>query len=318
MMESRRLAAEILILQERERQKRSEGFDVRDDDTYVGGELYRAGWCYLMHHTGDLTMNTTTGVPVSFPWHRRWWKPRNRRDDTLRAGALFLAEKERCERAGISTQDADYRLNGAIMSLAEALPQIPPPAFEATGWRALALQLEAELIKHNNPPEDGVPGDILALGLQAAGALHQAAEGGQTHDLGKIISIGREAIEQTPEFERFKKFDPGPLTYIARMWNGEVKRLREANEVQIVARLEVDTSDLRGFLDTARAHMNEIAASVDAALEWHDANQEAIAQIGPGTTPQWVIDARAAVEAFGAFVVQASTPSADRREGGSS
>jgi hypothetical protein len=41
-----------------------------------------------------------------WPWDRKWWKPKDRRRDLVRAGALILAEIERLDRAAAKTSGA--------------------------------------------------------------------------------------------------------------------------------------------------------------------------------------------------------------------
>lgn len=39
------------------------------------------------------------GIPRLWAWHSRWWKPKDRRCNLVRAGALIVAEIERLDRA---------------------------------------------------------------------------------------------------------------------------------------------------------------------------------------------------------------------------
>ena len=38
-------------------------------------------------------------LPSYWPWTAEWWKPRTKRENLVRAGALILAEVERLDRA---------------------------------------------------------------------------------------------------------------------------------------------------------------------------------------------------------------------------
>jgi hypothetical protein len=93
------------VIQERRRQELAEGFTPAGDDLQADGALARAAGCYaigpqflMMHRMGDGAGNILD-VPVNWPWPPVWWKPRSRREDLVRAGALILAEIERIDRA---------------------------------------------------------------------------------------------------------------------------------------------------------------------------------------------------------------------------
>ena len=80
------------ILVERDRQICEEGFDSEHDDKYQAGELTRAAACYAMS-------DTRFDMHRYWPWKPHWWKPKSRRVDLIRAGALIIAEIERLDRA---------------------------------------------------------------------------------------------------------------------------------------------------------------------------------------------------------------------------
>ncbi len=48
-----------------------------------------------------------SGVPFRWPWSSKWWKPKDRRRDLVRAGALIVAEIKRLERASRKDKDHD-------------------------------------------------------------------------------------------------------------------------------------------------------------------------------------------------------------------
>lgn len=81
------------VAAERERQKSIEGWTPEHDDEHSNGELARAAACYALEHQG------WRGFSHSWPWSPEWWKPRDRRRNLVRAGALILAEIERMDRA---------------------------------------------------------------------------------------------------------------------------------------------------------------------------------------------------------------------------
>ena len=78
--------AEIDVLAERQRQIHAEGFDEAHDEHYTRGELTDAAVCYIWND------NST------WPWDLKWWKPKNRRRDLVRAAALIIAEIDRIDR----------------------------------------------------------------------------------------------------------------------------------------------------------------------------------------------------------------------------
>lgn len=90
------------LLGERVRQVEAEGWSPAHDDREHGdGELARAASCYaLAAGCGDeWRAEARTRAPRAWPWLLKWWKPRDRRRDLVRAGALILAELERLDRA---------------------------------------------------------------------------------------------------------------------------------------------------------------------------------------------------------------------------
>lgn len=82
------------VLAERQRQIAQEGWSEDRDDEYRFGELAAAAACYC-HPEPALD---DRGVPFSWPWLAKWWKPTDRRRDLVKAGALILAEIERLDR----------------------------------------------------------------------------------------------------------------------------------------------------------------------------------------------------------------------------
>ena len=84
------------IAAERRRQIEVEGFTAEHDADHAGGELFAAGKAYLMHATTRPDADYRFYGPAAiWPWEARWWKPKDRRRDLIRAGALFMAEMER-------------------------------------------------------------------------------------------------------------------------------------------------------------------------------------------------------------------------------
>lgn len=91
-----------LIEEERKRQIEVEGWSLVDDDRYVKQELLHAGKAYEMAAAYEMANGVQlTAVPSRWPWHPEWWKPVGGPVRLLeKAGALYLAEADRCERDG--------------------------------------------------------------------------------------------------------------------------------------------------------------------------------------------------------------------------
>lgn len=89
------------IAAERQRQRDVEGWTPEHDDAHGKGQLADAAACYALE---DLTASYPAQLeaPEIWPWDVRWWKPKDRRRDLVRAGALIVAEIERLDRAELS------------------------------------------------------------------------------------------------------------------------------------------------------------------------------------------------------------------------
>ena len=91
------------IIAERARQVSVEGWTPEHDDCHRGGALALAAACYARHAgLSDFQRETIViqGItPPHWPWALNWWKPKDRRRDLIRAGALIVAELERLDRA---------------------------------------------------------------------------------------------------------------------------------------------------------------------------------------------------------------------------
>lgn len=100
------------VIAERKRQIDKEGWTADHDDFHMDGSLAKAAACYAMSGAADDTqrrqMRDIEGDhTLAFflrniwpeDWAFKWWKPKNRRRDLVRAGALILAEIERLDRA---------------------------------------------------------------------------------------------------------------------------------------------------------------------------------------------------------------------------
>lgn len=84
------------IREERIRQHAEEGWTPEHDDQHGAGELARGAACYAMTRIID----DGWLLKQLWPWDLRWWKPKSRRQDLIRAASLLVAEIERLDRAG--------------------------------------------------------------------------------------------------------------------------------------------------------------------------------------------------------------------------
>jgi hypothetical protein len=78
------------LMAERRRQVTEEGWSAEHDDAHQTGELAQAAATYALF---DNKL-----APFIWPWAPEWWKPKDRRNNLVRAGALILAEIERLDR----------------------------------------------------------------------------------------------------------------------------------------------------------------------------------------------------------------------------
>ena len=102
------------VLAERRRQVEVEGWDAEHDDLHDTGGLANAAACYaataeifwkasVVDGSGEPVRGGYAGADIRqekvWPWEPRWWKPKDRRRDLVRAAALIIAEIERLDRA---------------------------------------------------------------------------------------------------------------------------------------------------------------------------------------------------------------------------
>ena len=104
--------AEIDVLAERARQVDEEGFGTEhDDQVNAGGELAWASACYAVA-TGPVNPAACViagdNIPHAlWPWALHCFRPKDRRADLVRAGALIIAEIERLDRAEARAQQEE-------------------------------------------------------------------------------------------------------------------------------------------------------------------------------------------------------------------
>ena len=91
------------IAAERRRQIEEEGWTAEHDGAeHAPGDLALAAACYAKHATrSDAARQYWKDEgkePKRWPWASHWWKPKDRRRDLVRAGALIAAEIDRLDR----------------------------------------------------------------------------------------------------------------------------------------------------------------------------------------------------------------------------
>ena len=95
-----------LVTEERQRQISQEGYSVEHDDRHAGGQIAQAAACYTEHAALQSGVLDSTGgrvdhkgeIPPNWPWHKSYWKPRDRIRNLVKACALNIAEIERLQR----------------------------------------------------------------------------------------------------------------------------------------------------------------------------------------------------------------------------
>lgn len=107
------------IAAERRRQIEVEGFTSEHDDEHQRGEIAAAAAAYAEMATADRDYedgwivypdgirSITVTPPSIWRWEWKWWKPKNRRADLIRAGALIVAEIERLDRIETAPRTVD-------------------------------------------------------------------------------------------------------------------------------------------------------------------------------------------------------------------
>lgn len=86
------------IAAERQRQIDEEGRTAEHDDEHDKGEMVAAAVCYCLPYAGKDSDWIAALLKRIWPWSWPWWKPKDRRRDLIRAGALIVAEIERLDR----------------------------------------------------------------------------------------------------------------------------------------------------------------------------------------------------------------------------
>ena len=86
-----------IIAEERTRQIEIEGWTSDNDDKYVDEQLAEAAASYALP---NFCRKSPDRIPITWPFHNRWWKPtlENRIKELAKAGALIAAEIDRIQR----------------------------------------------------------------------------------------------------------------------------------------------------------------------------------------------------------------------------
>ena len=91
------------ILDERRRQILEEGWTTVHDDSHTVDEFADAAECYML--AGD----EFEPLSASWPWEATSWKPKDRRRNIIRGGALWIAAMEYCfRRAEEASEELRY------------------------------------------------------------------------------------------------------------------------------------------------------------------------------------------------------------------
>ncbi|MGB4064203.1 MAG: hypothetical protein WBK19_10300 [Azonexus sp.] len=97
--------AALDVLAERYRQKSVEGWTNDHDDQHIAGEIAVAAGCYVLSGSGKWPKEALWNIWPKPNWSLTWFKPKTKRQDLVRAGALILAEIERIDRAAAPKQE---------------------------------------------------------------------------------------------------------------------------------------------------------------------------------------------------------------------
>jgi hypothetical protein len=93
------------VAAERQRQITGEQWSTAHDDAHTSGVLATAAACYAIHESNGRIVTQAAWPPktapygwLHWPWDWEWFKPKDRRRNLVRAGALIIAEIERLDR----------------------------------------------------------------------------------------------------------------------------------------------------------------------------------------------------------------------------
>jgi len=129
-----------LIAAERRRQVEVEEWTPEHDDEHEHGEMAAAAQCYLEATPHQFQRNIRL-----WPWAAKWWKPKDRISNLVRAGALIAAEIDRLQRAKERPEEA----HAWDKEKAE------------TGGNTCDHYASWEFVRHGDPDEAEVPVDVF-------------------------------------------------------------------------------------------------------------------------------------------------------------
>jgi hypothetical protein len=88
------------IAAERKRQIEVEGWTAHHDNEHDDDEMAKAAALYALPPALRILRVNPAQNLLSYvwPWDTKWWKPKDRRRDLVRAGALIAAEIDRLDR----------------------------------------------------------------------------------------------------------------------------------------------------------------------------------------------------------------------------
>ncbi len=116
-----------LIAAERKRQIEQEGWTAEHDKQHSPTSLKQAAHSYLLADGPDAEL------PAGWPWATKRWKPKDRKQNLIRAGALYLAAADRAQadrdRFGIWGISA-VLLRGMADDCARLIDKLPTPNAE--------------------------------------------------------------------------------------------------------------------------------------------------------------------------------------------
>lgn len=103
------------VLAERRRQVESEGWTPEHDDEHAVGDLERAAVTYALYHLGVPGVAAVQGLEANYlwPWSWSWLKPKDRRSNLVKAGALLLAAIEKGDREYAKIIPRGFKTSGS-------------------------------------------------------------------------------------------------------------------------------------------------------------------------------------------------------------
>jgi hypothetical protein len=108
LTEGEHLSGAESIALERHRQVTKEGWTPAHDDGHDEGELAFAAACYALEANAGSNLfdrSRQDALRELWPFNAHWWKPKDRRSDLVRAGALIAAEIDRLDRLAEAQND---------------------------------------------------------------------------------------------------------------------------------------------------------------------------------------------------------------------